>query len=49
MPSIMMAVSPKTLKKKLVILGVETVDVVVDQGLDFSRGLVRHDHPPVAR
>jgi hypothetical protein len=30
MPSMMMAVSPKTPEEKLDILGVETVDVIVD-------------------
>ncbi|MGC2081164.1 MAG: hypothetical protein WA728_35165, partial [Xanthobacteraceae bacterium] len=31
------------------ILGVETDDVIVDKGLDFSRGVVSHGHPPVVR
>jgi hypothetical protein len=29
---------PKNAEKKLDILGVETVDVIIDKGLDFSRG-----------
>ena len=30
---------PKNAEEKLDILGVETVDVIIDKGLDFSRGL----------
>jgi hypothetical protein len=38
---------PKNAEEKLAILGVETDDVIVDKGLDFSRGVVSHGHPPV--
>ena len=30
---------PKNAVEKLGILGVETVDVIIDKGLDFSRGV----------
>ena len=30
---------PKNAEEKLDILGVETVDVIIDKGLDFSRGV----------
>ena len=32
---------PKNAEEKLDILGVETVDVIIDNGLDFSRGGLR--------
>jgi hypothetical protein len=38
MPSMMMAVSPKNAVEKLDILGVESVDVIVDKGLDRQAG-----------
>ena len=38
----MMASSPKMLEEKLDVLGVETVDVLIDKGLDFPRGVVSH-------
>jgi hypothetical protein len=37
MPSMMMAVSPKNAAEKLDILSVESVDVIIDKGLDFCR------------
>jgi hypothetical protein len=36
---------PKNAEEKLDVLGVETVDVIVDKRLDFSRGFARHRHP----
>ena len=32
-------------EEKLDILGVESVDVVLDEGLNFTRRVVSHDHP----
>ena len=45
MPSMMMAI-PQKRRGKALILGVETVDVIIDQGLDFSGGR-QPCHPPV--
>ncbi|MGB9656424.1 MAG: hypothetical protein WCB75_14535, partial [Pseudolabrys sp.] len=37
--------APKDAEEKIDILGVETVDVIVDKSLDFSRGVSSHGHP----
>jgi hypothetical protein len=47
MPSMMIASSLKTLREKREVLAVESVDVVVDEGLNFTRRVISHGRPPV--
>jgi hypothetical protein len=37
---------PKNTEEKLGILGAETVDRILDKGLDFTRWFAGHCHPP---
>jgi hypothetical protein len=46
MSSMMIAVVPKNTEEKLGTLGVETVDMVVNKSLNFTRGLAGQGYPP---